>query len=285
MPDRPARVVRVIGPFMTDTLVIALAQLNPTVGDIQGNLARIREARAASTRLRSAGVRRARADRISAGGSRDASRRASRRRGAPSTSWRPTRAAGRGARDDAVARRRRRLQRRRAARWRPHCRGSLQARAARTTACSTRSASSPRVRCRTPIDFRGVRLGIPICEDIWFPAVAAHLAKQGAEILIVPNGSPFEREKVGRRIALATDRVRETGLPLVYINQVGGQDELVFDGGSFVINRDEQLVVALPGLDRGDARRRAGRVPRTDGRARRSRSRRCLPSRATPTRR
>ena len=78
------------------------------------------------------------------------------------------------------------------------------------------------------------------------PAVVAHLAKQGAEMLIVPNGSPFEREKVGQRIALSTDRVRETGLPLVYINQVGGQDELVFDGGSFVINADRQLVVRFP---------------------------------------
>ena len=62
----------------------------------------------------------------------------------------------------------------------------------------------------------------------------------------MPNGSPFEREKVGQRIALSTDRVRETGLPLVYINQVGGQDELVFDGGSFVINADGQLVVRFP---------------------------------------
>src|SRR5262245_6948641 len=78
-----------------------------------------------------------------------------------------------------------------------------------------------------PIDFRRIRLGVPICEDIWYPSVPAHLAKQGAEILVVPNGSPFEREKVGRRIALATDRVRETGLPLIYVNQVGGQDELV----------------------------------------------------------
>ena len=97
-----------------------------------------------------------------------------------------------------------------------------------------------------PVDFRGTRLGVLICEDMWSPAVTAHLAKQGAEILIVPNGSPFERGKLGQRVALATERVRETGLPLVYINQVGGQDELVFDGGSFVVNSDARLVVRLP---------------------------------------
>jgi NAD+ synthase len=96
------------------------------------------------------------------------------------------------------------------------------------------------------IDFRGARLGIPICADIWYPRVVAHLARQGAEILIVPNGSPFEREKSGKRIALAEDRVRESGLPLIYINQVGGQDELVFDGGSFVMNGDGRLAARCP---------------------------------------
>ncbi len=97
-----------------------------------------------------------------------------------------------------------------------------------------------------PIDFRGMRLGVMICEDMWYPAVARHLADRGAELLIVPNGSPFERTKLNQRVALATERVGETGLPLVYVNQVGGQDELVFDGGSFVVNRDERVVVRLP---------------------------------------
>ena len=97
-----------------------------------------------------------------------------------------------------------------------------------------------------PVDFRGTRLGVLICEDMWSPAVTAHLAARGAEILIVPNGSPFERGKIGQRVALATERVRETGLPLVYINQVGGQDELVFDGGSFVVNSDARLSVRMP---------------------------------------
>jgi NAD+ synthase len=97
-----------------------------------------------------------------------------------------------------------------------------------------------------PIDFRGVRLGVMICEDMWYPEVAGHLAKQGAELLIVPNGSPFERSKLNQRVQLACERVRETGLPVAYVNQIGGQDELVFDGGSFVVNRDETVVVRLP---------------------------------------
>jgi NAD+ synthase len=96
-----------------------------------------------------------------------------------------------------------------------------------------------------PIEFRSVRLGVMICEDMWFPDVAAHLASRGADLLLVPNGSPFERDKLDRRVGLATERVAETGLALVYINQVGGQDELVFDGGSFIVNPDKQLVVRL----------------------------------------
>ena len=97
-----------------------------------------------------------------------------------------------------------------------------------------------------PIAFRGVRLGIPICEDIWFPAVAAHLARSGAEILLVPNGSPFEVEKFEERIELARARTEESRLPLAYVNQIGGQDELVFDGGSFVMNPDGALAHLLP---------------------------------------
>ena len=96
------------------------------------------------------------------------------------------------------------------------------------------------------IPFRGVRLGVPICEDIWFPTVTAHLARAGAEILLVPNGSPFEVDKFEARIELARARAQESGLPLAYVNQVGGQDELVFDGGSFVMNPDGTLAHLLP---------------------------------------
>jgi len=97
-----------------------------------------------------------------------------------------------------------------------------------------------------PVDFRGLRLGLPICEDVWFAETAAHLAAQGAELLLVPNGSPFEVEKSQQRLHLVQARVRETGRALVYVNQVGGQDELVFDGGSFAVNPDGALACHLP---------------------------------------
>ena len=96
------------------------------------------------------------------------------------------------------------------------------------------------------VDFRGVRLGLPICEDIWFPDVAAHLACEGAELLLVPNGSPFEVDKFHQRLDLARQRALETGLSIAYVNQVGGQDELVFDGGSFVVNADGSVAVVAP---------------------------------------
>jgi NAD+ synthase len=97
-----------------------------------------------------------------------------------------------------------------------------------------------------PMLFRGVPLGVPICEDVWFCDVATHLARRGARLLLVPNGSPFEVDKFQQRLDLARERVAETGLPIAYVNQVGGQDELVFDGGSFVINSDGGLAVAMP---------------------------------------
>ena len=101
-----------------------------------------------------------------------------------------------------------------------------------------------------PVEFRGVRLGLPICEDIWFPQVCAHLKAQDADILISPNGSPYEIDKDELRIdGVAAARVRETGLPLVYVNRVGGQDELVFDGASFVLNGDGSLAHQLPDWD------------------------------------
>ena len=93
-----------------------------------------------------------------------------------------------------------------------------------------------------PIEFRGVKLGLMTCEDMWFDRVAGHLKKNGAEILIVPNGSPFSKHHLSRRLLQARRRVEETGLPLVYVNQVGGQDELVFDGTSFALNvRGEKI--------------------------------------------
>jgi NAD+ synthase len=97
-----------------------------------------------------------------------------------------------------------------------------------------------------PFNIRGVRIGVPICEDIWTPEVVECLCETGGEILLVPNGSPFEAGKEDVRLNLVAARVTESKLPLIYLNQVGGQDELVFDGASFVANADCSIPVALP---------------------------------------
>jgi NAD+ synthase len=97
-----------------------------------------------------------------------------------------------------------------------------------------------------PVPFRGLRLGVMVCEDMWFADVAETLDECGAQVLIVINGSPYERGKEDERLGLAVARVTETGLPLVYVNQVGGQDELVFDGASFVLDGDRSLRVQAP---------------------------------------
>lgn len=97
-----------------------------------------------------------------------------------------------------------------------------------------------------PVNFRGMRLGVPVCEDIWGDlGVCETLAESGAEILLVPNGSPYTREKMDVRHQVAIKQIIESGLPMIYANQLGGQDELVFDGGSFVINADHQLAVQM----------------------------------------
>ncbi|MBC7951360.1 MAG: NAD+ synthase [Rhodospirillaceae bacterium] len=97
-----------------------------------------------------------------------------------------------------------------------------------------------------PIQFRGIRLGVLICEDMWYADVAETLAECGAEILVVPNGSPFEVDKTHVRLSRAFARVEETGLPLIYVNQLGGQDELVFDGASFALDAKGKLLARLP---------------------------------------
>ncbi len=97
-----------------------------------------------------------------------------------------------------------------------------------------------------PIPFKGVRIGVPVCEDIWSADVIECLSETGAEMLLIPNGSPYRRTVYEERTNVAVARVVESGLPLAYINQVSGQDELVFDGGSFVLNADRTLAVQLP---------------------------------------
>src|SRR3954468_23283854 len=99
-----------------------------------------------------------------------------------------------------------------------------------------------------PILIKGVRIGIPICEDIWGPEVVECLSETGGEILLVPNGSPYWRGKTEHRLNIAVARVVESGLPLIYLNMLGGQDELVFDGASFVLNADRSVGAQLPTL-------------------------------------
>jgi NAD+ synthase len=102
-----------------------------------------------------------------------------------------------------------------------------------------------------PVNFRGVRIGFPICEDIWtdwgdYENVVECLAETGAEFLIVPNGSPYWRDKEDVRLNIAVKRVTESDLPIIYVNQVGGQDELVFDGASFGLHADRSLAFQFP---------------------------------------
>ena len=100
-----------------------------------------------------------------------------------------------------------------------------------------------------PYRIGDVRVGTPICEDAWYEDVCETLEESGAEILIVPNGSPYERNKLDKRFNRMIARVIETGLPLVYINMVGGQDDQVFDGGSFTLNKGGRLASQLPLFD------------------------------------
>jgi NAD+ synthase len=97
-----------------------------------------------------------------------------------------------------------------------------------------------------PVSFKGVRIGVPICEDIWGPDPVECIAGAGGEILLVPNGSPYWRGKTDERLSVALARVSESKLPLVYLNQFGGQDELVFDGASFGLNPDCSRAFQLP---------------------------------------
>ncbi len=100
-----------------------------------------------------------------------------------------------------------------------------------------------------PVEINGCRVGFPICEDLWFPDVAETLEEAGAELLISPNGSPYHRGKHDVRIGHMVARTVETGLPLVYLNLIGGQDDQIFDGGSFALNPGGSLVAQLPFFD------------------------------------
>ena len=97
-----------------------------------------------------------------------------------------------------------------------------------------------------PIKVLGINVGTPICEDIWYPDVIEYMVNEGARIIISPNGSPYSRGKVQLRHKLAALRAKENKIPLIYLNLVGGQDDQVFDGGSFVVDKNGKILYAMP---------------------------------------
>lgn len=99
-----------------------------------------------------------------------------------------------------------------------------------------------------PVTFRGIEIGLMICEDMWLPTASRVLAEGGAELLLAISASPFETDKLGEREQLARERAAASGLPLVFVNQVGGQDEVIFDGSSFAMTPEGEMPVQLPGF-------------------------------------
>ena len=96
------------------------------------------------------------------------------------------------------------------------------------------------------LDLGTLKIGFPICEDVWHPDIIARLKKMGAELIIIPNGSPYETSKLAERQAIIKSRCKESNLPIIYLNLVGGQDDLVFDGGSFVYDNKGTIVCQFP---------------------------------------
>jgi len=95
----------------------------------------------------------------------------------------------------------------------------------------------------------GISVGLLICEDAWFAEPAQLARASGAQLLVVPNASPFHAGKSGERVARMADRAQDVGLPLVYAHLVGGQDEVIFDGGSFAVNADGSLAAIAPAFE------------------------------------
>ena len=232
---------------MTDRLRLAIAQLNPTMGDLAGNLALVRKARAeaaakrvdlvVTTELVMAGY--PPEDLVLKQAFQDDAARAVRELAADTGDGGPAIIVG--------------------VPWRVEGRlynaallladGEVSGQAYKFDLPNYGVFDEKRVfaagRLPTPLAWRGYKLGVMVCEDMWTPNPAEALAAAGAEQLIVINGSPYEHDKTDERLALAKERVSETGLPLIYANQVGGQDEVVFDGASFVVNRDGTLAARM----------------------------------------
>jgi len=222
---------------MTDRLTIAIAQLDPTVGDIVGNVAKLRRARAEGERLGADLV--IASELFVAGYPADdlvlkpafvAACQAAARAFAAETATGPAMIFGTPWSQDGK---------------RYNCavladRGKIAALRFKHELVNYGVFDEKRVftpgPAPGPIAFRGVRLGLMICEDMWTPDATEALSESGAELLIVINGSPFESNKRDERLSLAVSRIKESGLPLLYVNQVSGQDEIVFEGGSFALD-------------------------------------------------
>jgi NAD+ synthase len=232
---------------MTDRLTIAIAQLNPTVGDIAGNIAKLRQAHAEAARL---GADIMVATELCVAGyppedlvlkpAFTASCQAAVRDFAKETATGPAVILGTpwtqdGKRYNAAA---------------LLDQGKVAALRFKMDLPNYGVFDEKRVFAAGPapgpIAFRGVRLGVMVCEDMWKPEATEALEESGAELLIVINGSPFESDKRDERLSLAVARVKESGLPLLYVNQMSGQDELVFDGASFAIDAQCNLRVQAP---------------------------------------
>ena len=235
-------------PETTDRLVLALAQLNPTVGDIDGNVRRVRAARSeaaragadlvACTELVIAGY--PPEDLVLKPAFQDATEAAVMALARDTGDGGPALLLGSPWRDDGALYNALLLL----------ADGAVKAVRFKHELPNYGVFDEKRVftpgPLPGPVNFRGVRLGVMVCEDMWTPDVTECLQETGAEILIVGNGSPFDADKVDTRLGLAVARVVESGLPLAYVNQVGGQDELVFEGASFVLNPDRTLAVQAP---------------------------------------
>jgi len=233
---------------MTETLAISFAQLNPTVGDIDGNLARIRRARAeAKTQgadlvicgeLTVCGY--PPEDLVLKPAFQQRCEAAARALAADTADGGPALLVGSPWRDDGKLHNAAILL----------ADGEVAALRYKYDLPNYGVFDEKRVFApgllQGPVSFRGVRLGVMVCEDMWTPEVTECLAETGAEILMLGNGSPYEHGKHPYRIELAARRVAESGLPIIYVNQVGGQDELVFDGASFALDADGALCVQLP---------------------------------------
>jgi NAD+ synthase len=233
---------------MTDTLAVALAQVNPTVGEVEGNVALVRKARAEAARLGADLVVFPELvitgyppeDLVLRPAFQDAVEKAVAGLAAETADGGPALLVGTPWREDgklynaAVLVDAGRVASRRYKHELPNYGVFDEVRV-------FEPGPAP-----GPVPFRGVRLGIMLCEDMWFADVAETLAESGAQLLVVLNGSPYEQAKEDERLSYAVARITETGLPLVYVNQVGGQDELVFDGASFVLDGERRLRVKAP---------------------------------------